>query len=78
MARDDRWTRPSGFRSIANANLIGITAVFAWNSDPTGQAAILAMSFIVPEFRGRGLSHLRESTGYGANRNLSGSLFRIV
>lgn len=46
------------FGLFANANLIGITAVFAWNGDPTGQAAILAMSFIVPEFRGRGLSRL--------------------
>lgn len=38
--------------------LIGITAVFTWRDDPSGQTAILAMSFILPEYRGRGLSQL--------------------
>jgi RimJ/RimL family protein N-acetyltransferase len=38
--------------------LIGITAVFTWREDPSGKTAILAMSFILPEYRGRGLSRL--------------------
>lgn len=41
-----------------DARLIGITAVFTFNGDSTGQTAILAMSFIDPEYRGRGLSRL--------------------
>ena len=39
-------------------SLIGITAVFTSRDDPSGQTAILAMSFILPEYRGRGLSRL--------------------
>jgi RimJ/RimL family protein N-acetyltransferase len=38
--------------------LIGITAVFSQREDPTGQTALLAMSYIAPEHRGRGLSRL--------------------
>lgn len=38
--------------------LIGITAVLTWRDDPSGQTAMLAMSFILPEYRGRGLSRL--------------------
>lgn len=38
--------------------LIGITAAFTWRGDPTGQTAVLAMSFILPRYRGRGLSRL--------------------
>jgi RimJ/RimL family protein N-acetyltransferase len=38
--------------------LIGITAAFTWREDPTGTTALLAMSFILPEYRGRGLSRL--------------------
>ena len=37
--------------------LIGITAAFTWRGDPTGQTALLAMSYIEPEYRGRGLSN---------------------
>ena len=37
-------------------HLIGITAVFSQREDPTGQTALLAMSFILPSHRGRGLS----------------------
>jgi RimJ/RimL family protein N-acetyltransferase len=36
--------------------LIGITAVFTWRGDATGKTALLAMSYITPEYRGRGLS----------------------
>jgi RimJ/RimL family protein N-acetyltransferase len=38
--------------------LIGITAAFTWRGDPTGKTALLAMSFILPPYRGRGLSRL--------------------
>lgn len=38
--------------------LIGITAAFTYRGDPTGQTALLAMSFILPFYRGRGLSRL--------------------
>jgi RimJ/RimL family protein N-acetyltransferase len=36
--------------------LIGITAAFTWRGDKTGKTALLAMSYIAPEYRGRGLS----------------------
>jgi RimJ/RimL family protein N-acetyltransferase len=42
--------------------LIGITAAFAWREDPSGNTAVLAMSFILPEYRGRGLSRLLYET----------------
>jgi RimJ/RimL family protein N-acetyltransferase len=38
--------------------LIGITAAFTSRDDPSGKTAILAMSFILPEYRGKGLSNL--------------------
>jgi RimJ/RimL family protein N-acetyltransferase len=38
--------------------LIGITAAFAWREDPTRRTAILAMSFIQPDYRRRGLSRM--------------------
>jgi len=40
------------------SKLIGITAVFTHRDDPSGATAILAMSFIEPDYRGRGLSRL--------------------
>jgi RimJ/RimL family protein N-acetyltransferase len=40
------------------AHLVGITAAFTWREDPSGQTAILAMSFIRAEYRGKGLSNL--------------------
>lgn len=39
-------------------HLIGITAVFTYRGDPTAQTALLAMSFILPTYRGRGLSRM--------------------
>jgi RimJ/RimL family protein N-acetyltransferase len=39
-------------------HLIGITAAFTWREDPSGETALLAMSFILPEYRGRRLSRL--------------------
>jgi tRNA(Arg) A34 adenosine deaminase TadA/RimJ/RimL family protein N-acetyltransferase len=38
--------------------LIGITAVFAAKDDPSGETASFVMSFILPDYRGRGLSRL--------------------
>lgn len=38
--------------------IIGLTAVFTWREDPSGQTGVMAMSFIEPEYRGRGLSKL--------------------
>ena len=46
------------FGLLDQQRLIGITAVFTWRGDPTGQTALLAMSFILPEYRGRSLSRL--------------------
>jgi RimJ/RimL family protein N-acetyltransferase len=42
--------------------LIGITAVFRWRDDPTGETAILAASFILEPYRGRHLSRLLYET----------------
>jgi RimJ/RimL family protein N-acetyltransferase len=38
--------------------LIGITAVFTWREDPSGQSGVMAMSFIEPAYRGKGYSGL--------------------
>lgn len=38
--------------------LIGITAVFTWRDDPSGETGVLAMSFIEPDYRGQGYSDL--------------------
>ncbi len=38
--------------------LIGITAVFTCRDDPTGRTGVFAMSFIAPEYRGRGYADL--------------------
>jgi GNAT superfamily N-acetyltransferase len=46
------------FGLFKDDRLIGITACFAWREDPSGETAVLAMSFIVPEHRGQGLSHV--------------------
>jgi RimJ/RimL family protein N-acetyltransferase len=46
------------FGLFDEGKLIGITAVFSWREDPSGASALLAMSFIQPEYRGRGLSRL--------------------
>ena len=38
--------------------LVGITATFPWKQDPSGETAVLAMSYILPEHRGRGHSRM--------------------
>jgi len=46
------------FGLFDDQRLIGITAAFTWREDPTGRTAFLAMSFILPEYRGRRLSRV--------------------
>jgi RimJ/RimL family protein N-acetyltransferase len=46
------------FGLFDQAHLIGITAVFTSREDASCETAILAMSFILPEFRGRNLSRM--------------------
>src|ERR1700733_5869738 len=41
-----------------NDRLIGFAGVFTWRGDPTGQSGVLAMDYIDPTYRGRGLSRL--------------------
>jgi len=50
------------FGLFEGAKIIGITAVFTWHDDPSGETALLGMSFIQPEYRGRGLSRLLYET----------------
>jgi RimJ/RimL family protein N-acetyltransferase len=44
------------FGLFDEARLIGITAVFRDRDDPSGDTALFAMSYIEPDYRGRGLS----------------------
>lgn len=44
------------FGLFAEGELIGITAAFTWRGDKSGATALLAMSYIDPDYRGRGLS----------------------
>jgi RimJ/RimL family protein N-acetyltransferase len=46
------------FGLFDGAVLIGITGAFAWPDDHSAETATLVMSYIVPAFRGRGLSRL--------------------
>ena len=46
------------FGLFNRVQLIGLTAVFTYRDDPSGQTALLAYSFISPQFRGLGLSRL--------------------
>ena len=46
------------FGLFDDQRLIGITGVFTDSQDPSGGTAILVMSFILPEYRGKGLSKL--------------------
>lgn len=43
------------FGLFDGARLVGISGVFTDRNDPTGRTAALGMSYILPEFRGRGL-----------------------
>jgi RimJ/RimL family protein N-acetyltransferase len=61
---ESHWTslleNPTGavFGLFDEARLIGITSVYTERDDPRGQTAGLAMSFILPEYRGWGLSEM--------------------
>jgi RimJ/RimL family protein N-acetyltransferase len=62
---DDEWRslvcgdeRRRLFGLFDGDGLIGITGVFASRDDPSGKTAVLAMSYIVPAYRGKGLSRL--------------------
>jgi RimJ/RimL family protein N-acetyltransferase len=46
------------FGIFDRGRLVGITAVFTSRDDPSGSTAGLAMSFIMPKYRGRGLAKL--------------------
>jgi RimJ/RimL family protein N-acetyltransferase len=39
-------------------DLIGLTGAFTDGDDPSGQTALVAMGYVAPSHRGRGLSHL--------------------
>ena len=53
-----RGERNQSFGLFEGTRLIGITSVFRWDEDPSGETAILASSFILPAYRGRDLSRL--------------------
>ena len=61
---DEQWQRTIGdpahriFGLFDRERLIGITGAFTRSDDPSGETAFLAMSFILPEYRGHGLSRL--------------------
>jgi RimJ/RimL family protein N-acetyltransferase len=61
---DEKWhevvdgTGKGVFGLFDGGTLIGITAVFTWREDPSGQTGVMAYSFIEPAYRGRGLSKL--------------------
>jgi|SRR5579884_1480074 len=46
------------FGLFAADEMIGITAIFTDREDPTGKTAVLAMSYLKPCYRRRGLSNL--------------------
>jgi RimJ/RimL family protein N-acetyltransferase len=46
------------FGLFDSGHLIGITAALTWLEDESGETAMMGMSFILPEYRRRGLSRL--------------------
>ncbi len=60
--REDEWqTRMYGtdrqvFGAFDGDALVGITGVIPDRDDPSGATAMLVMSYLLPEYRGRGLS----------------------
>lgn len=46
------------FGLFGDTTLIGITGVFTWREDPSGQTGVMAMSFIEPDYRDHGYSDL--------------------
>lgn len=63
LAEDEWQTRMYGpdrrvFGAFDGSRLVGITGVMASRDDPSGETAMLVMSYLLPEYRGRGLSAL--------------------
>jgi RimJ/RimL family protein N-acetyltransferase len=65
MKSDEEWRslaegdeRHQLFGLFDGQTLAGITAVFTDRDDPTGETALLAMSYISPKFRGQGFSRM--------------------
>jgi RimJ/RimL family protein N-acetyltransferase len=50
--------RHAFFCLYEQAKIIGLTGVFTWREDPTNETALFVMSFIEPDYRGKGLSKL--------------------
>ena len=46
------------FGAYDGDKIVGLTAIFTWKGDETGQSAILAMSYRKPEYRGRDLGKM--------------------
>ena len=44
------------FGLFDGTTLVGITGVFTFRDDPSGATAMFGMSFVLPEYRGRGLA----------------------
>lgn len=53
---DGKGKQVSGL--FENNKLVGITGVFTWRDDPSGETGIFGMSFIEPDYRGNGYSDL--------------------
>lgn len=53
-----RGERNQSFGLFDGTRMIGITSVFQWDEDASGETAILASSFILPDYRGRDLSRM--------------------
>lgn len=53
------------FGLFVAGELRGITAVFTWQDDPSHRTALLAMSYLRPEYRGQGLVNLFYSARLG-------------
>ena len=56
----DMIARKNGkvFGLFDHEDVIGVTGIFRSDKDPSGKTARMSMSYIAPEYRGRGLSKL--------------------
>ena len=46
------------FGLFDDEKIIGLCGIFTWNEDPSGKTGVMAMDFIDPEYRGKGLTDL--------------------
>ncbi|MEA2688848.1 MAG: hypothetical protein QOJ39_2396 [Candidatus Eremiobacteraeota bacterium] len=63
LSAEEWQTRMTGpdrqvFGAFDVDRLIGITGVVPFRDDPSGETAMLVMSYLLPDYRGRGLSAL--------------------